>query len=109
MRAVRDYESKKLRKIIKKATAPQMIDRFGSAIEFLTALQSLDLPNWKNNAGFCEAADWKGWDWRINSQAGALSEVRILRRRASSTNYRTWGATMHSVSEAVRLVEAFSR
>jgi serine/threonine protein kinase len=109
MRAVRDYESKKLRKIIKKATAPQMIDRFGSAIEFLTALQSLDLPNWKNNAGFCEAADWKGWDWRINSQAGALSEVRILRRRASSTNYRKWGATMHSVSEAVRLVEDFSR
>ena len=105
MRTAREYESKKLMKIIKKSTAPEMTNRFGSALEFLAALQSLDLPNWRSYSDYCEAIEWRGWDWKVNYKTGTDSEVRILRRKDTSSKYRKWGSPTSSVSEAVRLVE----
>lgn len=60
------YYNGRIKKIINKATSPQIADRYNSISAFLAALSELSVPNWTvlaENTFF--AKNWKGLDWVI--------------------------------------------
>jgi serine/threonine protein kinase len=98
------YESKSLKRIIKKATSPSISDRYDSAIEFISALQGLSIPNWKPEGEDFVALNWKNWDWKVVTESSG--SACILRRRAGASNFRAWRASP-TEADAFRLVEEF--
>lgn len=108
LRPSRPYQSKRIAKIIKKASSALMEDRYASALEFLTALQVVNLPNWKSTAEGYEATGWKGWDWQLSCAAAPTEPLQLRRRKSSSADYRRWGPIFMSESALFRLVEDFT-
>jgi serine/threonine protein kinase len=100
------YQSKKLTKIIKKATAPDRSDRYGSAFEFRAILQGLDLPNWKRNPGGYEALGWRGKDWRVTEvNNSGISSNQVWKRLSPDKPYRKQGPPHPDFKAAFDLVE----
>ncbi|MBB5344585.1 serine/threonine protein kinase [Tunturibacter empetritectus] len=99
------YQSKRLTKIIKKATSPDVDDRYGSAVEFRGALQALHLPNWKRvGAGF-EAIGWQGKDWLVSQvQKSGTLQYQISKRLVGGT-YRKFGDPYPEAKDAFQTVE----
>jgi hypothetical protein len=106
MRPCPPYLSKALKRIIKKATAPDQEDRFSSAIEFIAALQRLELPDWRQaENAFC-ASNWRGWDWKIEATASPSPNAVIFRKRRNSAQLRRWNGAL-ALSQAFDTVENF--
>ncbi len=106
LRPTRPYQSKKLTRIIKRATAPDRDDRYQSAFEFRAALQALDLPNWKRVDGGAEALNWRGKDWKVTSATiSGISSSQVLKRRASEPTYRKNGQPYTSAEAAFQSIE----
>ena len=101
------YEPKALRKVIRRATAPSPDDRFQTASEFIGALEVLSFPNWLPNTGeqITLAADWHGWDWRIELDGRLNSgNTWIIRKsRAGAASFRRWAVapTLRAAAEMV--------
>jgi serine/threonine protein kinase len=106
MRPEAPYLSRSLKRIINKATSPDQEDRYSSAIEFIAALQRLDLPDWKPSDSAFLAPGWRGWDWRVDTKATPLPNVVISRKKPDSAQFRKW-KSVNSLSEAFKTVEQF--
>jgi hypothetical protein len=87
MRPNKPYLSKSLKRIINKATAPDQENRYSSAIEFIAALQRLDLPDWRQTEDAFVAFNWRGWDWKIARTVSASPTAVILRKRVISVSW----------------------
>ncbi len=90
MRPNASYLSKSLKCIIKKATSPDQVDRFSSAVEFIAALQRLDLPDWRLTDNVFHASGWRGWDWKIETTSPSSPSAGIFRKRRDSSQFRRW-------------------
>lgn len=101
------YVPKRLRQIIRQATAPSVADRYQTASEFIAALESLSYPNWRPLADgdSYEALDWNKRDWRIELEVKSASATQFIVRStaAGNQNFRRRGAAP-SVPEAAELV-----
>lgn len=64
------YCSDKIKRIIRKATKPNLEDRYQSTYEFLLSLQKLgSIPNWKTNSdGLISLNNWEGKDYKITKR-----------------------------------------
>jgi serine/threonine protein kinase len=106
LRPSQPYEPRALSRIIRKATAPSIEDRYQTASEFIGALEALSFPNWEPADVDCiEARGWRNWDWRIEPNGGDV--VVIRRARKDSGNYRKWDSA-EGLEKAARLVSEVS-
>lgn len=101
------YVSPRLRRVIAKATSPDLSRRYQTATQFIGDLERLALPNWlpSDQDGVYLAADWRGWDWRIEPGTPP-NETMARKARSGSTNYRKW-RVFDTVHDAVKDVESF--
>jgi hypothetical protein len=56
--------SRRLSRIIRTATHPDLLTRFNSALAFQSTLTRISVPNWKTIGDKLIASNWHGWDWR---------------------------------------------
>jgi serine/threonine protein kinase len=104
IRPARPYQYKSLKRVINKAIAPLASQRFQTSTAFISALQAIDVPNWRPVDNDFEAMLWRGWDWRV---AGTSSEYTIYRKRPGAATYRRWGGSHASLTSAFSAVESF--
>ncbi len=103
------YLSRRLATLIRKATAIDHEERFQSAFEFHSALQSFSAPNWKISGESYFANAWKGWDWQVAPvQVKSALLWASHRARSNSGNFRAYGAKQATAKAACKAVEDFS-
>lgn len=104
IRPPRPYESSSLKRIVNKSIAPLASQRFQTATAFISALQSVDVPNWRPLDNYFEALQWRGWDWKVEPLS---SYCVVYRRRSEGATYRRWGGQHASAVSAFASVEDF--
>jgi serine/threonine protein kinase len=104
VRPPRPYQSTSLKRIINKSIDPLASQRFQTSIAFISALQSLDIPNWQPSDGQFVASQWKNWDWKV---AQSSSRFLIYRKRPETVAYRRWGEQHISLASAFSTVGNF--
>jgi serine/threonine protein kinase len=107
MRPAQPYHSRSLKRVINKAIAPIVSQRFRTSTEFIAALQRVDVPNWRPTGDGYEALQWKSWDWKVTTSTSGLPGAVIRRRRPDSAAYRCWGGPYSSLLSAFTTVESF--
>jgi serine/threonine protein kinase len=97
------FLSKALRRLIARATHPDLKKRIPSAKEFLRLLGAVNVPSWLANAAQeYTARGWRGWDWQIRSETTRSGvTLTLARARADSGAYRRVRAAPGSSFEAL--------
>jgi serine/threonine protein kinase len=83
--AAQPYMPEALSRVIRKATAPMIKDRYASSTDFLAALERVDAPNWRCVDDVFSAENWRGCDWIVAKERGAF-----IAQRRKSADYRSW-------------------
>jgi hypothetical protein len=106
MRPNKPYLSKSLKRITTKATAPDQKDRFSSAIEFIAALQKLDLPDWRQTEDAFVALNWRGWDWKVEAATYSSANAVVSRKKCTAAQFRRWNGPL-PLATSFETVETF--
>ncbi|WCB45192.1 protein kinase domain-containing protein [Nitratidesulfovibrio vulgaris] len=80
------YIDGKLKKLIRKAVSVQVKDRYKSANEMISALNSINCPNWHYANNSFNAKSWKGYDWQVKQEG----QTFIVRRCTEGRAWRVW-------------------
>lgn len=102
---VQPYAPQNLRRIIKRALAPDPKARYQQPSDMIGDLEALRLPDWRPSVcaqGYA-AHGWSGWDWVVERDARDPGRWVISRRRETATGFRRW-ATAKNAREACRRV-----
>jgi serine/threonine protein kinase len=102
--ASQPYMPDALTRLIRKATAPAVRDRFASSTDFLAALERIEAPNWRQVDGVFCAQAWRGYDWIIAKEKGAF-----VAQRRKSADYRRWKTAADSTTLFSAILELPSR
>lgn len=101
------YISPKLTRIISKATKWNYLERYQSASEFITALSSLAVPNWKKVGPNYSADGWKGYNWSLNLFTSKGSPVSyVLNKKRINGKKKICVNSYSRIIEAFRFVES---
>jgi len=104
------YVSPRLKKVIKKTLSSNHGNRYATASELIGVLEGLTLPNWQPTSeepNIYMAKGWCGFDWRIEAspKRKEAGQFIIRRTKQGKDNYRRWGSSHKSVSDAAIAVE----
>ena len=103
-RVPRPYFSTRLRRIVNAATKPDPQQRYGSAAEFISKLNQVDIPNWRPDSDIQFSADnWRGWDWTVSLES---DNVVVRKAQPGTVKFRKIPSrTFASLANALSYVE----
>jgi serine/threonine protein kinase len=79
------YVPNALTRLIRKATAPKVDNRFQSSTDFLSALERIEAPNWRREGEGFSAEGWRGCSWTVTQE-----KEQFIVQRKKSADYRYW-------------------
>jgi serine/threonine protein kinase len=106
-RAAQPFLSRKLEKVVRRATNADLDRRYECGQDFLSDVNRLSLPDWiPTGDGEFVAKAWREWDWRVRICSTGKPIVR--KSRLTANNFRrVAGSEFQDASAAFAFVEGY--
>lgn len=100
------YVPLRIRKVIRKATHPDLDKRYKSCFEFLNQLSAYSYPNWYSIGNEYHADNWKGFDYQITTESRrqAVIGYQVYRSRTGSGKFRRMNKLFSDLSVVFDIV-----